>query len=146
MHMKNKKKKNRPEPSFVGAVSSAPMGALIFLAASLITSLPASLLAYSTADPGKYVFPFGLAALYLSAAAGGFASFKRHRGLALATGFFCGLACVAVSLLLSLLIPAQYSPDVSPAVLFLTRLPIILMTVLGSFIASAKPRKKRKRR
>ncbi len=143
--MKNKNKKNRPEPSAVGAIASAPFGALVFLAASLLTSLLASLLAYSTADPGKYVFPLGLVALYLSAVAGGFAAYKHHRGLALMTGFFCGLACVALSLLVSLLIPASYSPGLSPAALFFTRLPVIPMSVVGAYLASVKRKKKRRR-
>ena len=140
------KKKARPEPSALGAVIAAPKGAAVFTVASLILSLPASLTAYFTPDPGSYVLPCGLAALYISAAVGGFVSYKQHGGLALLTGLFCGLVSIAISLLLSLAIPIGYSMQPSPAAVFLTRLPILPISVVGACAASAKRKKKKRKK
>ena len=143
--MKNKKK-NRPEPSVLGALIAAPRGLLFFLLSSVITAVPAALIAYLTADPGSFVFPTGLAALYISALIGGFGAYKSHGGLALMTGFFCGLACIAASLLLSLILPQSISPHLSGATLFGTRLPIAATSIVGAYLASVKKSKKRKKR
>ena len=143
--MKNKKK-SRPEPSMLGALVAAPRGLLFFLISSVITAVPAALIAYLTADPGSFVFPIGLVALYISAAVGGFAAYKAHGGLALMTGAFCGLACIAASLLLSLIMPQSISPHLSGAALFGTRLPIAAMSIVGAYLASVKRTKKRKKR
>ena len=143
--MKNKKK-NRPEPSALGAVLAAPRGLLFFLVFAVITAVPAALAAYMTADPGSFAFPAGLVALYVSSAVGGFAAYKFHGGLALLTGFFCGLACICASLLLALIMPAELSPDTSGAALFATRLPIVAMSIVGAYLASVKRAKKRKKR
>jgi len=141
--MKNKKRKNKPEPSIGGALKFSLYGVITFIISALITSLAAALIAYSTQDPGSSLFPLGLAALYISALAGGFAAYKCHRGLALITGLFCGLACIAVSLLISLFMPAG---DFSPLTVFLSRLPILPCSAVGAAIASVKPRKKRRKR
>ena len=143
--MKNKKRKNKPEPSVGGALKFSLYGVIAFIISALITSLAASLIAYSTPDPGSSLLPIGLAALYVSALIGGFVAYKFHRGLTLITGLFCGLGCIAVSLLLSLLIPGQ-TGDFSPLTVFLSRLPVIPCSVLGSFLASAKPRRRKKRK
>ena len=143
--MKNKKKP-KAEPSVLGALAAAPRGMAVFAAAALITSFPAAIIAYATSDPGSYVLPCGLCALYISSAAGGFAAYKFHGGLALLSGLFCGLAAAALSLLLSLILPLGTSPDVSAGVLLLSRLPIILLSVIGAYLASAKRKKKKKRK
>ena len=143
--MKSKKKTNKPEPSPQGALTCSLRGAAVFLLAALPASLIASLLAYGTKDPGKAVLPFGLIALYVCSCAAGFAAFKLHGGLALLTGAFCGLACIALSLLLSLVIPARFSGDFSPLSLFLSRVPILPTSILGSALASVKRKKRRKR-
>ncbi len=143
--MKNKKKQ-KPEPSVVGALIAAPRGTAVFAASALITSLPAAIIAYSTSDPGAYILPLGLVALYISAAAGGFAAYKFHGGLALFSGLFSGLASVAISLLLSLILPLGTSPEVSPAVLLLTRAPILVLSIVGAYLASVKRKNKKKRR
>jgi len=88
--MKNRKKQ-KAEPSALGALAAAPRGMAVFAAAALVTSFPAAIIAYATPDPGSYVLPCGLCALYISSAAGGFAAYKFHGGLALLSGLFCGL-------------------------------------------------------
>ena len=143
--MKSKKKTNKPEPSPQRALTCSLRGAAVFLLAALPASLAASLLAYGTKDPGKAVLPFGLAALYICSFAAGFAAFKFHRGLPVLTGTFCGIYCIAVSLLISLIIPARFSGDFSPINLFLSRLPILPLSILGSALASVKRKKRRKR-
>ena len=143
--MKSKKKKSKHEPSPYGAMIYSFRGAAVFLLSALPASFIASLLAYGTADPGKAVLPFGLIALYICSCAAGFAAFKFHGGLTLLTGTFCGLTCIALSLLLSLVIPARFSGDFSPLTLFLSRLPILPMSILGSALASVKRKKRRKR-
>ena len=141
-----KKKSSRPESSTVGALRALPFGLAAFAVSSLATALAASVIAYATPDPGKYVFPLGLAALYLSAVVGGFVARKRNGGLSLLTGALCGLSEVAAALLLSLLIPTSASTGLSPAAVFCTRLPVVGFSVLGAYLASAERKKKHRRR
>lgn len=141
-----KKKTSRAEPSPIGSVRSLLPGLAAFGASSLLTSIAAAVIAYATSDPGKYVFPAGLTALYLSACVGGFVARKRSGGLSLLTGALCGIAQVAVTLLLSLLVPDAASSGLSPTAIFCTRLPIVGLSVLGAYLASAERKKKHHRR
>lgn len=145
--MNSKKKKNaRPEPSMMGAIRAIPVGLAAFGASALLTALVASVIAYATPDPGKYVFPFGLAALYLSSGVGGFVARKRSGGLSLLTGALCGIAQVAVALIISLIIPESLSAGLSPVAVFCTRLPTVGISVIGAYLASTKPKKKHRRK
>ena len=141
--MKSKKKKGKSEPSPRKAVTSSIRGTAVFLGSALPASLAASLLAYSTSDPGKSVLPFGLAALYICSFIAGFAAFKFHKGLPSLTGLLCGAFCTVLSLLIALAIPAG---DFSSIILILSRIPIVPISVLGSALASIKRKKRHKRR
>ena len=141
-----KRKSTRPEPSPLGALCAIPLGLAAFAVSSVLTAIVASVIAYATPDPGKYVFPLGLAALYLSAGVGGFVARKRNGGLSLLTGALCGLAEAAAALLLSLLIPTSASAGLSSAAIFCTRIPIVGLSVLGAYLASAERKKKHRRR
>ena len=144
--MKNKKKKNKLEPSPRRALICSIRGTAVFLCSALPASLVASLLAYSTSDPGKAVLPIALAALYICSWIAGFAAFKFHRGMPWLTGALCGVLCITSSLLFAFLIPARFFGDFSILTLLLSRLPMLPMSILGSALASVKRKKHRKRR
>ena len=140
--MKNKKKKSKAEPSALGALKASLLGLCVFALSALALSFLAAFLAYRTADPGANALYFGLALLYLSSAAAGFAAYKAHGGLPLLTGLFCGAICAALTLVVSLFM----AESGSASLLVISRLSMIPMSVIGALVASVKRKRRKKRR
>ena len=145
--MKSKKKRSpRPEASAMGALKAFFTGLAVFICVAVPTVFAAAAVAILTPDPGVAVLPLGLAALYASSFAGGFAACRKNGGMALLSGAICGVGLVLITLLASLALPGSLSFDGTPTAIFCTRLPIIAASVLGAYAATVKRAPKRRKR
>lgn len=88
------------------SITRSILSGLLWAAAAVILLLfMLALAVYSTDDPGSLVLPAALAALYISAFAGGLAAAWKNRGDALACGVLFGGAMFLVIIIISLIIP-----------------------------------------
>ncbi len=116
---------------------TAGIGALLCVVASLI--------AYFTTDPDRWIRPLGLCASYLTALLGGAAATRIHKRSALLCGLLLGCACTVLMLLPALLLK-PLSSGYSPMVSCLLHTGFFLCSVAGAYLGLPRVEKSKKRR
>ena len=110
---KKRKRKSKGQSGGPPSASKSLLLGLLWAAgAAVVLIFIFSAIVYATPDPGSLVLPAALAAAYLSAFVGGFASAWINRGDALACGLIIGTAHFALIVLLSLIAPGGAASEV----------------------------------
>ncbi len=128
-----------------GILPCSAIGTLVGIAAVLALALLLSYLLYQTADPGKYVTPVALSALYISAFIGGFTSSRLNKGSALLCGVSVGAMLTVLTFLLSLAVNGRLSADYGLAGSLALRAAIIVCSVIGAYVGAMKKEQNKKR-
>lgn len=144
-HSASKKGRNNSTPTLTGGlitglvVSTAALTVLLFFAAICV---------YTTPDPGAFTLVGALAALYLSAFAGGFAASLRAGGDNIA-GLLCGGILIVIIFILSLIFNGGASDSVGVWQSVGLHAVILPFSLLGSLAAAnikkSQSRKHKKR-
>lgn len=153
--MADKKRKRRSEKSgantsgegagFGNVLRSSLKGLAVATIAAVILLFVVSAIAYAGSDPDSVTMPLALAALYISSATAGFAAVKFNGSSALLCGVLSGLLLMILFIGISLFLNDSLSSEFSfPAALGL-RAAMIIMSVLGGFIALHRPSKRKHR-
>ncbi len=146
--MVNARKKNRSRvkssDGTVSVIKNCFIGMCIAIAVGFILLLIMSALALSFEDPDMSVGGMALAALYISALVGGFASVRMNSGEALLCGALVG-AMLNVALVVISLFFRGGDPEGFGVGELLTRGAVILMSVLGAYMGLHKKKRKRRR-
>ncbi len=120
--------------------------ALLFTAGiGALLSVIASLIAYFTPDPDRWVRPLGLGASFLTALLGGMVTARIHKSSALLCGLLHGCACTVLMLLTALLLKSLAS-GYTPMVSCLLHTGFFLCSVAGAYLGLPRVGKSKKRR
>lgn len=116
------------------------------LAAGLILSLIAAIIANSRPDPEPLLLPLALCISVIMSLLGGWLMFRSCRQACLWCGLTYGGALVLLFSITAWMLPAETSSAISTGIRWALRGGMILFSVFGAMMGSYAPRKKRKKK
>ena len=142
---RSRRAKQNIEATPNGALLASLLGLAVFVLCAIIFMIASSIIATFAEDPREVTRIAGYAALYISALAAGFLTYKKCKGYVVLCGLFSGGLCFLLTFLLSLLVPRSISL-MNAFVSFALRLIVVAASLCGALLASYKPDTKRRKK